>query len=830
MTTIKFSTSIKSANPKTCSAIAYEEMCKNFNCYEYIPDDIFVKPYFDIEIKPKDCVEGTEYNQCQSEIFQLVQQKLSAVFPGAKYCALDSSSPNFICCKEKTVTWRLSLHIVITNYKIMKSHLNSIISRFNKSMAIDDYYQVLDNFKVFDESVYDKNRKLRSAFACKDDGNGFVETDRPMTILEGTFQDSVISAFFDENTTTIEPQLIAEQTKKNESSGGGLLELFHPKGASVTSWREDILNETTDQTKKSKFIQLLNIIGNKGHSHGEWVSICAWCKTHSTLEQLLEFVEPAWIESTHTMWNSLQNKNIPIYWIQTFAKKKISSAAYTEWLNANDTYFIKAMDVMNSYEVSRTIANTLKHTLVLCKEQWYMLQDNQLWKQQKEPNAFIIKEIYKYLDYSNLKNAQKLSTCTDEAQRPLLVKNQNLYTQAYTKTIHELGHIGKFLRTFLVDDDFADKLDCNAGELAFQNGIIDLRTKEFRAGISSEDFITQTIPFNYSPGEHNKKIFIKNVLKKILNNNEDHLEYFLSLIGYTLIGSPQLEKSLYFGVDKTERSSGDNGKTFFFSILNDLMPNYIYKTQKTFLEEDNKKIHKQLVMMKGKRLVWGDEFGTKKVNADLLKEIADGLKIENEVMFGTSESIKIMFKLWLLTNHMPKIDAKDTAVYNRYKQISYGSHFDRTGSRTIEEPGKLLFIADTSLGDLIKNEYYNEVFDLVIEYGHKYYQTKLPTVPKQFANDSKDTQKNNDEFLIWFDENTVIDESKRVALKVLAERSGLSEKLVKEGMMRKGFKYDKDLRKVGQDYNGKHYKGGYSGCDVIEEEINEESDDSTAPL
>ena len=30
------------------------------------------------------------------------------------------------------------------------------------------------------------------------------------------------------------------------------------------------------------------------------------------------------------------------------------------------------------------------------------------------------------------------------------------------------------------------------------------------------------------------------------------------------------------------------------------------------------------------------------------------------------------------------IDADETAVYNRFKQISYGSHFDRTGSRTVE--------------------------------------------------------------------------------------------------------------------------------------------------
>ena len=44
----------------------------------------------------------------------------------------------------------------------------------------------------------------------------------------------------------------------------------------------------------------------------------------------------------------------------------------------------------------------------------------------------------------------------------------------------------------------------------------------------------------------------------------------------------------------------------------------------------------------------------------------------------------------------------------------------------------------------------------------------------------------------------------------------MSEKLVKEGMERKGFKYEKDLSKMGKDPSGKSYKGGYRGVMLIE--------------
>jgi len=52
--------------------------------------------------------------------------------------------------------------------------------------------------------------------------------------------------------------------------------------------------------------------------------------------------------------------------------------------------------------------------------------------------------------------------------------------------------------------------------------------------------------------------------------------------------------------------------------------------------------------------------------------------------------------------------------------------------------------------------------------------------------------------------------------------SGFNEKQIKEGLIRVGFKYDKDLSKMGKDETGKSYKGGFIGFKIKPEDVEEE--------
>ena len=176
--------------------------------------------------------------------------------------------------------------------------------------------------------------------------------------------------------------------------------------------------------------------------------------------------------------------------------------------------------------------------------------------------------------------------------------------------------------------------------------------------------------------------------------------------------------------------------------------------------------------------------------------------------------------MFILTNTIPELDGKESACYNRYKQISFNSHFDRTGARTIEEPEKLQFIADITLGDRLKKDYVNEIMDLLIEYANKYYLDGIKVIPKQFQNDAKETKQSNDTLKNWIDDNCQM--SGKIAIKQIITETKMNEKFVKEGMKRLGFKYDSDLRGLGKDFGGKFYKGGYDGCS-LKKEVDEET-------
>jgi hypothetical protein len=65
---------------------------------------------------------------------------------------------------------------------------------------------------------------------------------------------------------------------------------------------------------------------------------------------------------------------------------------------------------------------------------------------------------------------------------------------------------------------------------------------------------------------------------------------------------------------------------------------------------------------------------------------------------------------------------------------------------------------------------------------------------------------------MWFNEKCEIDNSKRLAMEILKEKSGFDDKTIKEGMKRIGIKYDSNLSKMGKNIVGKSYKGGFEGC------------------
>ena len=805
---INYVTCMKSPNDKitnmpicctATNAAEYEKLCKKFqSCYEVIPDDVPVCLYADIDCKhPYGTVEFLEIH---TQIFiDYAKRALNKVLLECvpRFAVATASSPDFLDDKGKRLMCH-SIHLHIPNVKMVKCEQKMFWKKMNELMNTDcdfkdwNEYVEIQTGKLFDEGVYNTNGKLRSVYGSKENQN------RPLKLVEGTFADTIISLGDDDATvkhmdmptekqtrTTFKP--IMRQVDKIMRLSEIIDDKFICSSGCYEDWRNILWSL---RSENAEYKELARTMSNRPGANYDETAFDA-------------------------TWNSYKDGKMTIGTFYRYCKMSDETAYNDICAKYSTSRYISIQDLEDVFKCSTIISPELKKTLVLCKENWYVLvPETQLWKQIKEPTFYVISEIRKYIDYSNAQLANKMIG-VDGEEKDKLIGIQKEYLRYYTK-INASGYITmcvKNLRAQLVNDLFENKLDTTPGILAFTNGVMDLKTKTFREGLRWDDFLTDTIPYDWQPSDSSRIDYVKSVLNKILNNNIEHLEYYLALIGYSFIGMPQLEKSLYFMIDGTENGKGDNGKTFFFDILNTLMPNYVYKSKGSMIEDGNAKIHKQLCMTKGKRLVWLDEFSTKKTNAVLMKEIADGKTIENEVMFGTSESINILYKMFILSNHIPKVDSNEEAVYNRYKQVSFGSHFDRTGMRQKEDADRLLFIADCSLSDKLKNEYYNEIFNIIIEYAAKYFVNKLPQIPEKFQKDAQETKLKNDEFRMWFNDNCELDDSGRVPLELLKERSGFDDKMLKEGMKRIGLKYDKDLVGMGKNvFTNKYYKGGFEGC------------------
>ena len=108
----------------------------------------------------------------------------------------------------------------------------------------------------------------------------------------------------------------------------------------------------------------------------------------------------------------------------------------------------------------------------------------------KQPSHIIIQVIHKHIDFSikqKIEERSKLDAEDDEGQKRL-----NEQIKQYTKLYDQVDKSGfysmisKLLETFLYDSEFYRKLDTNLYEVAFKNGIYDLRTKTFRYGYTVE--------------------------------------------------------------------------------------------------------------------------------------------------------------------------------------------------------------------------------------------------------------------------------------------------------------------------------------------------------
>ena len=379
----------------------------------------------------------------------------------------------------------------------------------------------------------------------------------------------------------------------------------------------------------------------------------------------------------------------------------------------------------------------------------------------------ITTEFKNYMDGSIFYYSKKVLDTESEEDKKKFADLQTIYLATRNKimTGTMMSVCEKIGRTELVDNNLRDLLDTTAYQMAFKNGILNLKTKEFKPFFEQSDYVRTTIDCDWEGWDKDDtedRAFIKETIKRITNYKEEHYDYLMSVLGYSLCGVAHLEQHIH-----TIRGvSGANGKSTLFELLEDAFKgsDYVKSFDSNLLVKNYSKTHKILGTMSPARIVWCEEPTKQKVNVKMLKELSNGTYINTDKLYGNNINIPVTFKAFIPANNTINLPDGDGGSSRRLRQMDFKSRFVDDVEDDYES---CVFKKDKKLVAHMKDKRIT-LIRMLCEYANRYTTKGLPPLPKDWEDETKDIIENNNHFKDWFQDHCELDPTGRVSKSELA--------------------------------------------------------------
>jgi putative DNA primase/helicase len=207
-----------------------------------------------------------------------------------------------------------------------------------------------------------------------------------------------------------------------------------------------------------------------------------------------------------------------------------------------------------------------------------------------------------------------------------------------------------------------DELDRDGMLFNVLNGTLDLRTGKLREH-RREDFITKLAPVNFN-AEATSPQWDK-FLAEILPS--DLIQYVQRAIGYTLTGS--VKENVLFLL----HGVGANGKSTLLEVLRFLLGDYAATADfGTFLAAKGQPIRNDIARLHGARFVTAVESEAgRRMAENVVKALTGGDTIAARFLYSEHFEFVPAFKLWLATNHKPRVIGTTEAVWRRIRLLPF---------------------------------------------------------------------------------------------------------------------------------------------------------------
>ncbi len=197
------------------------------------------------------------------------------------------------------------------------------------------------------------------------------------------------------------------------------------------------------------------------------------------------------------------------------------------------------------------------------------------------------------------------------------------------------------------------------------NGTLDLRTGTLR-GHRREDLITKLSPVEYNSSASCERWLV--FLSEIMNGDNELIEYLQRAIGFSLTGEPAEEFFILHGC-------GANGKsTFLKAVMALLGEDYAVQTpiQTLMIKQGPNTIPNDVARLRGARLIVAAEGEENmRLATGLVKQLTGKDRVAARFLHSEYFEFVVSGKLWIGTNHLPRIGDTSLAMWRRLKRIPF---------------------------------------------------------------------------------------------------------------------------------------------------------------
>jgi len=220
-----------------------------------------------------------------------------------------------------------------------------------------------------------------------------------------------------------------------------------------------------------------------------------------------------------------------------------------------------------------------------------------------------------------------------------------------------------------------DEWDADPWALPVANGVVDLRTGNFRSGCPS-DYFRSFAPTSWEGMDAPRAVWDA-CLQGIFGGNVELVSFMNRLLGYAITGkTTEAVLPILWG-------QGRNGKTALLQAVADTLGTDLSgPIEAEMLLESRFTRHSggpssDLLHLRGRRLTWLSETNeNRRLNSGKVKLFTGGDLLTGRAPYATRQvTFRPTHKIFLLTNHRPKADAQDKALWRRVLLVPFTQVF-----------------------------------------------------------------------------------------------------------------------------------------------------------